>query len=431
MTIKNTLGKVLGGLLLSVLMVLPINGAAQVITGYDQFGNPIYGNNYNYGYNYGSVGNQILGYDQFGNPIYGNNYNNNYYNNNYYGNQITGYDQFGNPIYGNNYNNSYYSYNYNNNNNQALINQLQQQISNLMAQINAASVNRGVVLGATTASNLAECSFTRDLTIGSTGTDVRVMQRLIGTAETGTFDSATRNAVINFQSLHSAEILAPRGLTVPTGTVGSMTRSKLNRMCNEQYGTVLGVNTFNTYNPTYYSTPVISTPIITNNFLMPTVSFYAEPNPATSGQEITLIWRSQNTTSCSASGAWGGNIPTSGARLMGRIRHNTTYTIRCIGTNGAVVNQNVEVQIGSTANRIPTLSFFANPSVIEFGDRTNLSWNSDNANNCTASGAWSGSKGTSGSFETDPLTGSRTYTLECRNTTSGNTVVQSVTVNVF
>lgn len=47
----------------------------------------------------------------------------------------------------------------------------------------------------------------------------------------GTFDTATKEAVIKFQETHASDILAPQGLTKGTGKVAGATRDKLNALC--------------------------------------------------------------------------------------------------------------------------------------------------------------------------------------------------------
>jgi hypothetical protein len=57
-----------------------------------------------------------------------------------------------------------------------------------------------------------------------------------------------------------------------------------------------------------------------------------------------------------------------------------------------------------------------------------LSWTSNNANSCYASGDWSGTKPLSGSESTGNLTSSKTYTITCSG--PGGSASDSVTVNV-
>ncbi|MFA6375989.1 MAG: hypothetical protein WCX69_01155 [Candidatus Paceibacterota bacterium] len=55
-----------------------------------------------------------------------------------------------------------------------------------------------------------------------------------------------------------------------------------------------------------------------------------------------------------------------------------------------------------------------------------LTWSSTNADSCTASGSWSGSKTTNGSESVGNFTGSRVFTLTCSN--SGGSAADSVTL---
>src|SRR3990167_3723299 len=75
----------------------------------------------------------------------------------------------------------------------------------------------------------------------------------------------------------------------------------------------------------------------------------------------------------------------------------------------------------------PTLSLFASPTSITSGGSSTLSWSSTNTSSCSAGGAWTGSKSTSGSQVVTPTVTS-TYSLTC--TGSGGSASQSTTVTV-
>ncbi len=71
------------------------------------------------------------------------------------------------------------------------------------------------------------------------------------------------------------------------------------------------------------------------------------------------------------------------------------------------------------------------PISISSGSSVNLSWTSSNLGtnpSCTASGAWSGTKATSGSENTGALTSAKTYTLTCSG--SRGTASDSVRINM-
>jgi hypothetical protein len=77
----------------------------------------------------------------------------------------------------------------------------------------------------------------------------------------------------------------------------------------------------------------------------------------------------------------------------------------------------------------PTVSLSASPATVNAGAASTLTWNASNATApCTASGAWSGDRLTSGSVTTGALNNSSTYTLTC--TGAGGTASASTTVTV-
>jgi hypothetical protein len=76
----------------------------------------------------------------------------------------------------------------------------------------------------------------------------------------------------------------------------------------------------------------------------------------------------------------------------------------------------------------PTISITAAPTSITSGSTSTLTWSTTGATSCTASGAWSGSQSTAGSYTTTALTTTSTYTLGCTGT--GGTTSATVTVTV-
>jgi hypothetical protein len=125
---------------------------------------------------------------------------------------------------------------------------LADQIAALQAQLNELLAQYQTMTGTPAAGIPTTCAgvtFTRDLSEGSDGSDVKCLQALLNTDvatqvastgvgsannETNYFGSLTSAAVVKFQNKYAAEILTPLGLSAGTGYVGASTRAKLNSM---------------------------------------------------------------------------------------------------------------------------------------------------------------------------------------------------------
>jgi len=122
--------------------------------------------------------------------------------------------------------------------------ELQTQITNLLAQLTALQTQLAELQGETPAvTGCTITSFDRNLQQAMSGDDVKCLQIVLNSSadtqlaasgvgssgnETSYFGPITKAAVIKFQEKYASEILATYGLTSGTGFVGSTTRTKLN-----------------------------------------------------------------------------------------------------------------------------------------------------------------------------------------------------------
>lgn len=86
---------------------------------------------------------------------------------------------------------------------------------------------------------------------------------------------------------------------------------------------------------------------------------------------------------------------------------------------------------GFTYTSLPVVTITASPLSIFTGESSIINWSTENADTCTASGAWSGAKATSGNETTTPaVAGTHTYTLECAGAGGSGSGFVSVLVTV-
>jgi trimeric autotransporter adhesin len=156
----------------------------------------------------------------------------------------------------------------------------------------------------------------------------------------------------------------------------------------------------------------------------PTLNLTASPASVASGSSSTLNWSSANATACTGSGAWTGAKALAGSQSTGALKANATYALTCSGSGGSTA-QSVTVVAAASA---PLVNLSTSPSTVKMGTGSTLNWSASNATSCTASGAWSGPKATSGSQSTGALTANETYELTCTGT--GGSASQSATVSV-
>ncbi|MGH7249401.1 MAG: hypothetical protein ACREGC_00320, partial [Minisyncoccia bacterium] len=166
------------------------------------------------------------------------------------------------------------------------------------------------------------------------------------------------------------------------------------------------------------------------------VSIYADDDNISSGDSTRIHWDSNNADYCNRTGGSNGwsrsNQGTSGSFNTGDLTNDTTYRITCYNNNGDSDNDSVTVNVNdNNNNNRPTVNIYANPSSVDYGSSSIVTWNSSNADSCYASGGtngWSGNRGTNGSFNTGSLYNSTTFSISCSN--NQGSVSDSTTVFV-
>ncbi|HNP37823.1 MAG TPA: hypothetical protein PKK10_18425, partial [Woeseiaceae bacterium] len=159
----------------------------------------------------------------------------------------------------------------------------------------------------------------------------------------------------------------------------------------------------------------------------PTVTLNADATQVQSGDSVTLTWSTDDAQSCEASGGWSGNKQTAGQEQVGPLSQSTTFILSCTGPGGtgsATFAVTVEGSLPA-----PAVTLLASPTTVQSGQAAELSWSSQNARTCTASGGWNGSRALSGTESTGALTATSNYTLSCSGDGGENSATVTVAVS--
>jgi hypothetical protein len=138
-------------------------------------------------------------------------------------------------------------------------------------------------------------------------------------------------------------------------------------------------------------------------------------------------------------------VVTQGANRLGSIFEGGTfsfpaaaggdYVINVLGTP-APVKAGSEQSAGTYGISVaptppaPTVTLSASANEVQSGGNVTLTWSSQDAASCTASGGWSGKLATSGTQQSGALTVSTTFTILCTSATNVQSAPQSVTVSI-
>jgi len=156
----------------------------------------------------------------------------------------------------------------------------------------------------------------------------------------------------------------------------------------------------------------------------PSCTISANPNSVQHGGSSTLNWSSLNATSATLSSY--GSVSLNGSQTVNNITSNSTYTLTVTGPGGTA---NCQTTITVQQQQTPSCSISANPSSVQTGGSSYLTWSSSNATSANLSNF--GSVGTNGNQTVYP-SGTTTYTLtvygsqgqsaQCQTTVNVNTI---------
>jgi hypothetical protein len=166
--------------------------------------------------------------------------------------------------------------------------------------------------------------------------------------------------------------------------------------------------------------------------VQPQITLAANPTSVSAQETTQLTWSTQDANACTASAnpavaGWSGSKGTSGNSTLGPLSVNVGFTLSCTNTGGGSASRTVTVTVTGAAPA-PTMSLSADPMAVSSGASSMLTWSSQNASGCNASGAWAGNKAASGSQSTGALSNTSTFDLEC--TGAGGSTSRTVTVTV-
>ena len=197
-------------------------------------------------------------------------------------------------------------------------------------------------------------------------------------------------------------------------------------------------------NSTLNTGPAAATSTVTLTVLPPpppVLKITFNPTTVVAGQSFTAAWSATNAVQCTQTGgipggSWGATVqfvPPTGSYTQSGAAGQYTFGLSC---------QSIDPTLGSASTQATldigalTATLTTSATSVTNGNSFTLTWSSDGATSCTASGGgangmpWSGSVGTSGALtQTATANGTFMYTLVCSAGTA-STAPQQATINV-
>ena len=169
--------------------------------------------------------------------------------------------------------------------------------------------------------------------------------------------------------------------------------------------------------------------------VMVTGSIVASPGTICVGESSHISWATTDATSIVIQPGIG-SVSAYGERDVSPTQ-TTTYTMTLSNSTGGYGQTSATVYVNNSGScqpptPLPTVTISASPSTVPYNSSSTITWTSNNATSCTASGGtngWAGSKNLSGTFYTGALTNTTTYYITCTN--SSGSASDSTTVTVI
>ena len=243
------------------------------------------------------------------------------------------------------------------------------------------------------------------------------------TARSANGQTATASVTITVGRIPTVSISA-NPLTIQSGNSSTLTWTSTNAATasiDNGVGTV-PINGSRSVSPTGNTTYTITVTSVDGNTATdsvtiavtagePRVSLNADPTSIIRGNSSTLSWASSNATSASIDNGIG-TVGINGSMSVSPTQ-TTTYTITVRNADGRTSSDTATITVTEPPPDPPQVTLIANPSSIEPGGSSTLTWNSVNATSARMDNGI-GTVGINGSMSVSP-TQTTTYTITVVN----------------
>ena len=160
----------------------------------------------------------------------------------------------------------------------------------------------------------------------------------------------------------------------------------------------------------------------------PSVTLSSDMTTVLYNESVIVSWKTTDVENCIADGFSIENVESEGSQVVGPLLEDTTLSLNCFTTAG-VLGDAINISISNPPEILPSVTISTPVSSVPFASSVTINWSASNADECVASGSWSGSKPNSGSFTITSVSSNSTYNLECSN--QFGSVSQSASVDIL